>query len=223
MSNKIYLSPSNQNNNVYASGSTNEMVQCNRIAEAAKTALERCEFTVKKAPQGQAINTSIADSNNWGADLHIPIHTNAFNGTLTGGTLVMLYSMTGENKSAGQAILDAVAPLSPGADYSLKSNPELAELNATKAIAVYLEVEMHDTKQGAEWIISNTKNIGEAICKGVCNYFGTIYKGDTTIVPPTARNLYRVQIGAFREKANAEKQVQTAKNAGFTDAFITEI
>lgn len=32
MSKKIYLSPSCQINNVYASGNTNEQEQCNRIA-----------------------------------------------------------------------------------------------------------------------------------------------------------------------------------------------
>ena len=53
MSKKIYLSPSNQEGNLYAAGNTNEMEQCNRIAEAAKTALERCGFSVKMAAKGQ--------------------------------------------------------------------------------------------------------------------------------------------------------------------------
>lgn len=56
------------------------------------------------------------------------------------------------------------------------ANPSLSELNSTKAVAVYLEVEFHDTVEGAKWIIENTKTIGEAICKGVCNYFGITYK-----------------------------------------------
>lgn len=80
MAKKIYLSPSNQVSNSYAYGNTNEMVQCNRIAEAARVALKRCGFDVKKAPQGQNMNTSINESNNWGADLHIPVHTNAGGG-----------------------------------------------------------------------------------------------------------------------------------------------
>ena len=63
MSKRIYLSPSNQDGNLYAYGSTNEMEQCNRIADAAKTALERCGFTVKKAAKGQKMSTSIAESN----------------------------------------------------------------------------------------------------------------------------------------------------------------
>jgi len=223
MSKKVYLSPSNQVNNIYTAGNTNEMIQCNRIAETAKTALERCGFQVKKAAQGTAINTAVKESNSWGADLHISIHTNAYNGQTTGGTLVMLYSMASENKKAGEAILDAVAPISPGPDYALRVNSGLIELNSTKAIAVYLEVEFHDTVAGANWIIGNTKLIGEAICKGVCNYYNAPYKSksDGTTPAPTGK-LYRVQIGAFSVKSNADNYLQKVKNAGFSDAFITQ-
>lgn len=35
MAKKIYLSPSNQNANAYATGGTNEADQCNKIAKAA--------------------------------------------------------------------------------------------------------------------------------------------------------------------------------------------
>ena len=34
---------------------------------------------------------------------------------------------------------------------------------------------------------------------------------------------YNVQIGSYKLKANAEAQLQKAKNAGFTDAFIKEV
>ena len=71
---------------VYATGNTNEQEQCNKIAEYAKTELQRCGFEVKKAPEGQAMAKNISESNSWNADLHIPIHTNAYNGKLTGGT-----------------------------------------------------------------------------------------------------------------------------------------
>ena len=37
---------------------------------------------------------------------------------------------------------------------------------------------------------------------------------------PTSKKLYRVQIGAYSVKANADKQLEKAKKAGFTDAFI---
>lgn len=134
----------------------------------------------------------------------------------------MIYSSATENKKAGSAILNAVAPISPGPDYSLRVNSSLAELNSTRAIAVYLEVEFHDTQDGANWIINTVKAIGEAICKGVCEFYGVNYisKSNTT---DFSQNLYRVQIGAFSQKSNAENCLQKAKTAGFTDAFIKEV
>lgn len=181
MAKKIYLSPSNQYANVYSYGNTNEMIQCNRIAAHAENALKRCGFDVKKAPQGQDMNVSIRESNNWGADLHVPIHTNAYNGNVTGGTLVMLYDDSAENIKAGKAILNAIAPISPGSDYTLRYRPELTELNSTRCTSVYLEVEFHDTKQGAKWIVNNTETIGEALAKGICDYYGVKYV--TPIIP----------------------------------------
>ena len=148
MSKKIYLSPSMQGNNKYAYGNTNEMIECNKIAESAKLALERCGFDVRKSPQGQSMEQSIKESNVWNPDLNIAIHTNAFNGKILGGTLVMIYSMEATNKQAGQALLGSVAPVSPGPDYTLRTNPSLAELNSTKAVAVYVEVEFQDTEDG---------------------------------------------------------------------------
>ncbi|MBE5917370.1 MAG: SPOR domain-containing protein, partial [Pseudobutyrivibrio ruminis] len=40
--------------------------------------------------------------------------------------------------------------------------------------------------------------------------------------PPSSSptKLYRVQVGAYAVKANADKQLAKAKKAGFTDAFI---
>jgi N-acetylmuramoyl-L-alanine amidase len=176
MAKKIYLSPSNQNGNLYAYGNTNEMEQCNRIADAAKTALERCGFTVKKAPKGQNMNVSINESNSWGADLHMPIHTNAANGKC-GGTLCMVYSKASENMKYANPIYKNVQAVTPGkTEYGIRESPELAELNATNAIAVYTEVDFHDNPTIAKWLIENPSKVGEALCKGVCEAFGVTYK-----------------------------------------------
>ena len=218
MAKKIYLSPSNQDGNKYAAGNTNEMIQCNRIAVSAEYHLKRHGFEVKKAPEGQNMWTSINESNSWGATLHVPIHTNAFNGSLTGGTLIMLYSTSGENLKAGQAIFNRLAPITPGSDYSIRANTGLAELNSTKAIAVYVECEFHDTADGANFIINNTDKIGEAIAHGICDYFGTNWVDDDS----TSDSFYRVQVGAFSNKQNAENQMNKLKEEGY-DAFIVEV
>ena len=174
MSKKIYLSPSNQSGNKYAYGNTSEMEQCNRIADAAKTALERCGFTVKKAPKGQDMSKSIAESNNWGSDLHMPIHTNAGGGS---GTMCMVYSKASENMKYANPIYKAVQAVTPGkTEYGIREYPDLSELCNTNAIAVYTEVDFHDNPTIAKWLIENTSKVGEAFAKGVCQAFGVTYK-----------------------------------------------
>lgn len=215
MAKKIYLSPSNQNANVYAYGNTNEMVQCNRIAECAEKALKRCGFSVKKAKQGQEMAKSISESNNWNADLHIPIHTNAYNGKVTGGTLVMLYGDSAENVKAGKAILNAVAPVSPGSDYTLRYRPELAELNSTRCIAVYLEVEFHDTKEGAKWIIENVEAIGEALAKGICKYYGVKYVAPASTETTVEKVSY--------ETAAVQVLLRQAHKLGIVTTYVTPV
>ena len=41
--------------------------------------------------------------------------------------------------------------------------------------------------------------------------------------PPKSNVIYKVQIGAFSKKENAEKQLEKAKKAGFTNAVITAV
>lgn len=170
---KIYLSPSNQDANIYAIGNTNEMIQCNIIAEAVEEYLLEHGFNVKRAPMNQDMYVTIDESNYWGADLHVPIHTNAFDGSLTGGTLIMIYNFADtENVKAARNILDSLAPITPGSDYPLKQRKDLHELSDIEAMSVYVECEYHDTVEGANFIINNTDKIAEAIAKGICSYYG---------------------------------------------------
>ncbi len=224
MSKKIYLSPSNQDGNMYAYGNTNEMEQCNRIADAAKTALERCGFTVKKAAKGQAMSKSISESNSWGADLHMCIHTNAGGGQ---GTMCMVYSKASANMKYAQPIYDAVQAVTPGkTDYGVREYPELAELNGTSCIAVYTEVDFHDNANIAKWLINNPKTVGEAFAKGVCKAFGVSYKTPASSSASTQtakKTVYRIQVGAFADKKNADAYLKKVQAAGFKDAFITVV
>ena len=62
-------------------------------------------------------------------------------------------------------------------------------------------------------------SIGDAIAKGICNFYGVAFVPET---PPEAEEpkvLYRVQCGAFSKKENAEALVARLKAAGF-DAIV---
>ena len=229
MAKKIYLSPSNQNSNTYATGNTNEMEQCNRIADYAKKALERCGFSVKKAPKGQNMNTSISESNSWGADLHIPIHTNAGGGK---GTEVFIYSNSGENKKAGNAVYKRLVEVNATktARYigTYRYGGTLAEIQNTTAIAVYCECEFHDNKTYAKYIIDNAKKFGEAICKGVCDYYGVTYKsststsGSTTSSKPVSKPVSKPTTSNSSSGNSSIKSVQTWLNSNYKTGLVID-
>ena len=59
--------------------------------------------------------------------------------------------------------------------------------------------------------------------KSMDNFRADVKAALTVTAPPVQDVLYRVQVGAYSVKANAEKQLAKVKAAGFTDAFITEV
>lgn len=180
MAYKIYLSPSNQSGNKYATGGTNEMAQCDKIAKAASIALTRCGFSVKVGNSGDTMANRCAESNAFNADIHMPIHTNACNGKVTGGTRIFCLNSNG--KKACNAVLKHLGAISPGTSDSVTYRTDLYEINVPKALTVYLEAEFHDTKTGSDWIRNNINAIGEAIAKGMCDYFAITYKAPTASI-----------------------------------------
>lgn len=203
---KIYISPSNQNGNKYAFGNTNEMEVCNKIADKVVEDLTLNAFTVKKAKKGQAMVDSIKESNTFKADLHICIHTNAGGGA---GTVVFVYDKSKTNMQYAQPIYKNVQSITPGkTEYGVRAYPELAEINSTTAVCVYIEVEFHDNKDLAKWIISNVDKIAKAIVKGICEGCNKQYRDNSG-------HIYRVQVGAFTEKRGAENLAKELNNKGY--------
>lgn len=213
---KIYLSPSSQHENPYAYGGTNEAAQCMKIAQACEVALKRCGFNV--AVGGGTMYTRVPESNRWGADLHVAIHTNAANGKTT-GTRCYAWKTGGDGFRAAQAIFNVLAPITPGVSEGVFEQRGWYEIKNTKAPCAYVECEFHDVPETAKWIVEHTKEIGDAIAKGICNFYGVAFVPET---PPEAEEpkvLYRVQCGAFSKKENAEALVAKLKAAGF-DAIV---
>ena len=219
---KVFLSPSNQYDNRYAYGNTTEGEQCGKIAEACKVALERSGVAVKLM-HDESMQEKCQTSNAFGADLHVPIHTNAFNGTVT-GTRMFCFNSNGEGMKACQAIFNRLAPITPGTSENIRVDASLYEVRVPSAPTAYIECEFHDSVESAEWIINHTGYIGETIARGICDYFGISFKEKEPpkpAEPATTDTLYRVQVGAFAIRENAEKMLARLKAAGF-EGFIRE-
>lgn len=214
---KVYVSPSSQTENTYASGNTNEAVQCRRISVALVDALTRCGIdAMTNIDDGVNMYDRVKESNAWGADLHVPVHTNAWNALLR-GTRMFCVDLKGKGYQASKAILEELAPVVPGESDGIKA-ASYYEITASKAPCAYVEAAFHDNPEQASWIIAHIDDIAEAICKGICVYFGVAY------IPPESpqETIYRVQVGAYRNKEYADRMAEILTDDGY-DAFVVEV
>lgn len=178
---KVFLSPSNQFANRYAYGNTNEGKQMGLVANLLKKALERCGFEVMLM-HDQDMSVKCRTADNWGAQLYLPIHSNACNAEVA-GTRMFCWSKPGQGYNVCMDIFRYLAPLTPGESESIKVDQTLYEVKTPKAPVAYIEVDFHDVAGVARWIVEHTADIAEAICKGVCDYFAVSYKAPS--VPET--------------------------------------
>lgn len=177
---RIYISPSNQNANSYAAGNTNEAVQCNRVAFAVQRALMRCGFSTMLADYCDNMDIRADYSNSWGADLHLPLHTNGHYevGTYYSGGTQVYYDPSDATATAwAKTVYSALAPVTPGNSIyeGLRINQSWKEVMLTNAPTVYCEMEYHDVVSYANWIIAHTNDLAEAITKGICDCFDVTY------------------------------------------------
>ncbi len=126
------------------------------------------------------LNTAIMRSNQWKADIHIPLHSNArtercSNGDISAHGAVVIYrSDSGKNLSSD--ILHYIQDITPGTrDFVChESSPctaynSLAELRKTKAVAAYIEREFHTWDLGARYLRDAIDRV--EIATGIQKYF----------------------------------------------------
>lgn len=188
----IYLSPSDQTDNRYAYGNTTEAAQCRKIADACEAALKRNGFSVINNQKSNMYGR-VNESNEKKADLHVCIHTNAFNGTVS-GTRMFAWDLKGAGYKAANAVFYYLAPLTPGQSENIKA-ADYYEIKYTDAPCVYCECEFHDVASVAKWIIEHTTDIGEAIAKGICKYYGVTFNEGKTESQNSLVKTYKVVAG----------------------------
>jgi hypothetical protein len=113
------------------------------------------------------IESAIQNSNMWGADLHIVMHSNANVGSINCdaadpqrfGTVVIYRASSTQGHRLAELLVRRLGPLSPGrTDYACP-NPghsctqiNLGELRRTNAVASYIESEFHSWRGGMVWL-----------------------------------------------------------------------
>lgn len=227
---KIYLSPSNQPNNKYCVGNTNEKVQMESVASKIKAVLDKeyiCETVMATLSKGIGYNERPLEAKQKGCDVYIAIHSNAGSSSAS-GAVCFYHPSQPKGKTLSEAIVKELNAICP-----IKSNRSSSVINGMNAfngsgygeirspyqhglMPVLAETDFHDNPKTAQWIIDNKDAIARAYVKAITSALGIAKKADV----PTIKKYYRVQLGAFSVKSNADAMLKKVKSAGFTDAFI---
>lgn len=167
----IFLSPSQQAGNKYAVGDTNEKEQCEKIAEACAQALRLHGFEVILDPT-VPVEKRVIQAQDIRPDWYIPIHTNAFDGTVSGTRMFVRSFKNEEELEMCQAVYSWLDGCCPGKSSNIKEVAKLYEFYMIPDIkAIYCECDFHDNKEAAAFIITHQKEIGESIARGICEYY----------------------------------------------------
>ena len=173
----IFLSPSSQFDNLYTGVNTTEGIQMNKLAKILKSKLEALGYRVYLPDSNTTYQERAALSNEVGADIHIPLHSNGGGGV---GTRIFYNGAIQGSKELSTAIFQYLSNLTntPLNDRNLKEDylslmpngTPFYEIREPKAEMAYIEVEFHDIAEKAQWIVDNKNAIADAIAKGIIDY-----------------------------------------------------
>lgn len=161
-------------------------------------------------------------------DLDISIHFNSAANETANGTEVLIYSKTAGATEYAQKIVDSIASLG-FADRGVKERPDLYYLRSTKNVALLIECLFVSSKE--DCMKYDPNKLADAIVKALVGESVEVDNADNKEEEQQPTNqenekkpMYRVVVGKYRVKENAEKKRQWIKNLGieYLDAEIYE-
>lgn len=160
-------------------------------------------------------------ANDWGADLYLAIHHNAAGYIFSGGgiTVYVRNKPLEESVQWQKDMYDALIK-----ETGLKGNREtplarsnLHEVYAPKMAAVLLELGFMDSSVDVPVIL--TEEYADKCARAIVKVLAE--RGNLEKKPET-RELYRVQVGAYEVKANAEAMLKKLQADGY-EGFIVKV
>lgn len=198
MSKIWYISPSCQKANIGVNDYGSEMEQMYLLAYEITPHLDRAGVSFVIPERSMDLTQRCRDSNEMGAYFHIALHSNAGGKGLARGPVALYYSETG--KTMGGKLVAALLALGQKTNRSshLVEQKNLYELKRTKAPAVLLEVDFHDSPDGAEFITSRRKDIAEAIARVIIQEDGKVFVPEKS----SAKTEKAVNLGLFSSQTD---------------------
>ncbi|MEI3541738.1 MAG: N-acetylmuramoyl-L-alanine amidase [Acutalibacteraceae bacterium] len=177
--------------------------------------------------ENDPVTDEINECNAFEPDLAIDVHSNSGRGD---GFEAFYHYKGGLSKDLAENIETEVLKIgqnSRGCKTKLNSSGKdyYAFIRETICPAVICEGFFVDNETDVQIAdsLEEQKAFGTAYAKGILRTLGISIKENSSQPESDKKAKYFVQVGAYSKRENAENQLQKAKDAGFTDAFIKEI
>ena len=207
MSKRIYINPGHSHRDPGAVGyETERKLNEKTAAYMNEHLLANYDCETKMTPGSENSLKPVAEAaNKWKADLFVSIHFNAGGGD---GWEGLVYS---EKRKALGKIFEKHVKAAGQNSRGVKYRPDLAVLRLTNMPAVLNEGAFVDNKKDiADWNEEQElKKLGAAYAEAAAEVLGLEKKV-----------LYRVQVGAYRDRSNADAMAQKLKAAGFSATVV---
>lgn len=211
---KIYINPGHSDKDPGAVGFETERKLAVKVAEHERDYLlanYKCEVRMNPGTLANLYDIC-KDANNWGADLFDSKHFNAGKGD---GYEAWVHSE--KRRELGEIYekhTKAIGQNSRG----VKIQPNFVVLRDTNMPAILNECAFVDNKKDIEdWNDdAELKQMGIAHAKAAAEFL----KLDKKPVQEPEKYIYRVQVGAYSKKANAEKELARLREAGFGGIIV---
>ncbi|MBW7652034.1 N-acetylmuramoyl-L-alanine amidase [Anoxybacillus sp. ST4] len=200
-----------------------------KIVEYAMSYLEENytgfeQRTTRTGDQTLTLSQRAKMANDWGADVFISVHINAGKGT---GFETYVYNGGVSSRTVAlqnvlhNEILTTMRQFGNITDRG-KKRANYAVLRETKMPAVLTEnlfIDSNDAKhlQNEAFL----KAVGEAHARGVAKFLGLREKPKVqSQQKPSDEKLYHVQVGAFRDRKNAERLAEDLQKKGYPTIIV---
>ena len=183
---------------------------------ACKDELERHGVKVicsRTKDENDPVADEVKEANKSGATIAVSFHANAGGGD---GSETYYYTTSKDGKKLAELCekhTKAIGQNSRG----IKSGNHLYFVNSTSMVAVLCECAFVDNDKDNNIIdtTSEQKKFGVAYAKAILEYLGIKYK-------EPAKTIYKVQVGTYSKKANAQDLQKKLKKAGYDAVIVTE-
>ena len=192
------------------------------IGKRVKYHLERHQQAIiESRPNDETVSLTERSNkaNNNNVDLCISIHCNAFMDNSAQGVEIFYNQVSTRGQQLAKSILKEITKAKL---YTKNRGLKTDNLHMTREPnmpSVLIELGFITNVTDKNLIVNNKENFAIAITRGILYYYGMSYKAATNQTTTTGK-LYRVQVGAFSVKANAEKLANELKQKGYSAIIV---